>query len=39
MISRSQSIRFLEMLAIFYIDIKEMSFSVLTNLFSISVKI
>ena len=38
MISRSQSIRFLEMLAIFYIDIKEMSFSVLTNLFSISVK-
>ena len=32
MISRSQSIRFLEVLAIFYIDIKKMSFSnVLTN--------
>ena len=38
MISRSQSIRFLEVLAIFYIDIKKMSFSVLANLFSLPVK-
>ena len=38
MISRSQSIGFFEVLSIFYIDIKEMSFSVLANLFSISVK-